>query len=71
MPYWKNHKSLRMTLILLFFLVGLGLVIGGWTIVGKMSGLLLMLLGLGLLLSALMLYNKAFQEPNQPKKKNS
>jgi len=50
-----------MTLIALFFFLGLGLVIFGWTMTGKLSGLGVMLLGVVLLLSALMIYNKPFE----------
>ncbi len=61
MKFWKEHASLRVTLIALFFFVGLGLVIYGWTLTGKLSGLGLMVVGVILLLSALMIYNKPFE----------
>jgi len=45
------------------FVVGVVLTFAGWSMTGKMAGLGLMLLGLALLLAALYLYNKPFQEP--------
>ena len=50
MNYWKEHASLRVTLIGLFFIIGLVMVVGGWKMTGKMTGLVLMLIGLVLLL---------------------
>ena len=61
MKFWKEHTNLRVTLITLFFFVGLGLVIYGWTLTGKLSGLGLMIVGVILLLAALMIYNKPFE----------
>ena len=61
MNYWKEHTSLRAVLIALFFLAGLVLVISGWTMTGRLSGLGLMSVGVILLLSALMVYNKPFE----------
>lgn len=62
MEFWKKHMPLRVSLIAGFFFAGLALVIWGWTITGKLSGLLIMILGLVLLLTALFLYNKPFEE---------
>ncbi len=61
MKFWKEHTSLRITLIALFFFFGLGLVISGWRMTGRLSGLGLMILGVILLLSALLIYNKPFE----------
>ena len=61
MKFWKEHASLRVALIALFFFAGLGLVIYGWTLTGKLSGLGLMIVGVILLLAALMVYNKPFE----------
>ena len=61
MKFWKEHTSLRVTLIALFFFVGLALVIYGWTLTGRLSGLGLMIAGVILLLAALMIYNKPFE----------
>ncbi len=61
MKFWKEHTSLRVTLIALFFFAGLALVIYGWTLTGQLSGLGLMVVGVILLLAALMIYNKPFE----------
>ena len=61
MNFWKEHTSLRVVLIALFFLAGLALVMCGWTMTGQLSGLGLMIAGVILLLSALMIYNRPFE----------
>ena len=66
MNFWKEHTSLRAVLIALFFLAGLALVIYGWTLTGRLSGLGLMIAGVILLLSALMVYNKPFEGGKGP-----
>ena len=63
MNYWKEHTSLRLTLMVVLFVMGVILTFSGWSMTGKMAGLGLMVLGLALLLAALYLYNKPFQEP--------
>ena len=65
MKFWKEHMGLRLTLITAFFVVGLILVIAGWKMTGQMSGLGLMILGTVLLLAALMIYNKPFEDDPQ------
>lgn len=60
MNFWKKHLTLRALLMLLFFVVGLALVLVGWGMTGQLSGLGLMLLGIVLMLSALWLYNQAY-----------
>ena len=60
MKFWKEHKSLRAILMILFFAAGMTLLIVGWLMKGKMGGLGLMLIGLVLLLTTLFLYNKPF-----------
>ena len=50
----------------IFFLVGLALVVFGWMQTGKLSGLGLMIVGVILLLSALMIYNKPFEGDKGP-----
>ena len=67
MNFWKEHTSLRAVLIALFFLAGLALVIYGWTLTGRLSGLVLMIAGVILLLSALMVYNKPFEGGRGPR----
>ena len=63
MRFWKEHVGLRMSLIALFFVLGLTLVVAGWKMTGKLAGLGIMLVGVVLLLTALLVYNKPFEEP--------
>ena len=65
MKFWKEHMSLRLSLITIFFVVGLILVVVGWKMTGQMGGLGLMILGTVLLLAALMIYNKPFEDDPQ------
>lgn len=65
MKFWKEHAALRIVLIAVLFVVGLGLVVWGWTFTGKMNGLVMMLVGLILLLAALYVYNKPFAGSNR------
>ena len=46
MRFWKEHVALRVSLILILTVVGLGMVIGGWKMTGQMTGLIIMLVGL-------------------------
>ena len=62
MNFWKEHGSLRSLLIAGFFLAGLALVIYGWKLTGKLSGLGLMLAGV----AALLIYNKPFEGDRGP-----
>ena len=71
MKFWKEHTALRMALMLATFAVGIGLLIFGWTMTGKLSGLVIMLVGVGFLLGTLSLYNKPFEEPKAKKAKKS
>ena len=52
-------------------MAGLALVIGGWKMTGQLAGLGIMLIGLVLLLTALLLYNKPFEEAKDKKNKKS
>ena len=65
MRFWKEHMGLRLSLITIFFVVGLILVVVGWKMTGQMGGLGLMILGTVLLLAALMIYNKPFEDDPQ------
>ena len=65
MKFWKEHTALRVSLIALLFIVGLALIIGGWSMTGQMSGLIIMIVGLVLLIAALAIYNRPFQDPKR------
>lgn len=60
MNFWKEHTNLRVIIIAAFFVIGLVLVVSGWKMTGQLAGLGIMLIGLVLLLSALMIYNKPY-----------
>ena len=62
MNYWKEHKQLRIILMLVTFVLGLVLIIRGWLMTGQMAGLGLMLVGVVLLLATLYLYNAGFAD---------
>ena len=47
----------------IFVVLGFVLLIVGWKMTGQLTVLALMLAGVVLLLTALMLYNKPFEEP--------
>ena len=57
--------GLRAVLMAVFFLVGMCLLIVGWKMTGQLKGLGTMIVGLILLLTALMLYNKPFEDPKE------
>ena len=59
--YWKEHEKLRLVLIVIFFVLGLVLTIVGWKMTGQLAGLGLMVVGLICLLTAMLVYNKPFQ----------
>lgn len=60
MSFWKKHLTLRAVLMILFFVAGLVLVLIGWKMTGELEGLALMLVGIVLMLTTLLLYNKRF-----------
>mgnify|MGYP003425371606 CR=1 FL=1 len=60
MKFWKDHAALRIVLMVLFFVVGLALVLYGWSLTGQMTGLILMLVGIILMLTTLLIYNQRF-----------
>ena len=62
MRFWKEHAALRVCLILILTVAGLALTIGGWKMTGQMTGLIIMLVGLVMLIVALAIYNKPFQD---------
>ena len=65
MKFWKEHERLRALIIALFFVVGLVMIISGWKMTGKLAGLGIMLVGLVLLLAAILVYNKPFEDPKR------
>ena len=65
MKFWKEHMALRSLLILIFVVAGLALVFVGWSMTGKMSGLIIMIVGVIFILTALLLYNKPFEDPKK------
>ena len=62
MNFWKNHASVRVVLIALFFVVGMIVTVVGWKMTGKLEGLGLMLVGIVLLLTALFVYNAPYRK---------
>ena len=62
MNFWKKHATLRTTLSVLFFVLGLVLTFVGWKMTGKIEGLGLMLVGIVLLLTALFVYNAPYSK---------
>ena len=62
MNFWKNHTTLRLTLITLFFVIGMVLTIVGWKMTGQLLGLGLMLIGMVFLLTALFVYNALYKK---------
>lgn len=57
--------GLRALLMLIFSIGGLAMVIYGWTLTSKMSGLIIMIVGVIFILTALLLYNKPFEDPKK------
>ena len=65
MKFWKENTALRLVLMLITFVLGLFLLVYGWKQTGQLGGLGLMLVGVALLLAALALYNKPFEDPKK------
>ena len=59
---WKNHEKLRMVLIALFFVLGLVLTVAGGKMTGELKGLGIMCVGIVFLLTALFVYNSAYNK---------
>lgn len=68
MAFWKEHPALRIVVIAVLFVLAITLVIVGWTMTGELAGLGIMILGVALLLAALAIYNKPFEDGKKPKK---
>lgn len=60
MSFWKRHRLLRAVLIGIFFVLGVSLVVMGWSQTGLLMGLGWMLAGIFSLLLSLLLYNFGF-----------
>lgn len=67
MEFWKEHIKLRMILMMVLFVSGLVMILGGWKMTGQLAGLGWMLLGLVFLLVALAIYNKPFENSKRKK----
>ncbi|WP_300279403.1 DUF6903 family protein [uncultured Subdoligranulum sp.] len=68
MAFWKEHPALRIVLIAVLFVLALVMIIAGWTMTGQLAGLGIMIVGVALLLAALAIYNKPFEDGKKPKK---
>ena len=68
MAFWKEHPALRIVLIAVLFVLALVMIIAGWTMTGQLAGLDIMIVGVALLLAALAIYNKPFEDGKKPKK---
>lgn len=65
MEFWKEHVTLRVTLIAAFAVLGVICTIVGWKMTGELAGLGIMMLGVVFLLVALSVYNKPFETPSR------
>lgn len=68
MAFWKEYPALRIVLIAVLFVLALVMIIAGWTMTGQLAGLGIMIVGVALLLAALAIYNKPFEDGKKPKK---
>lgn len=57
----NDNPIFRVLSILLCFITGMGLVITGWQRTGELGGLIQMVIGVGVLLLALAVYNYPFR----------
>ena len=61
MKFWKEHAAFRISFVSVLAVIGLFLVIWGWTMTGKMAGLGIMLGGVALLLCGLGIYTAQYK----------
>lgn len=61
MKFLNDNPILRVISIALCFVAGLVLVITGWEQTGELGGLIQMLIGVGVLLAALAIYNHPYR----------
>ena len=62
MKFINDNPVLRVASILACFVIGLVLVLGGWKQTGELGGLIQMLIGVGVLLTALAIYNYPYRD---------
>ena len=62
MKFINDNPLLRVASILICFIAGLVLVFTGWKQTGELSGLIQMLVGVGVLLLALAIYNEPYRD---------
>ena len=62
MKFWKEHRELRMALMIATFIAGIALLVAGWRMTGQLKGLGIMLVGVALLLATLYFYNTRFAD---------
>lgn len=62
MEFLKKNVGLRISLIVLFFVVGMVLTFVGWGMTGQLVGVGIMLLGIICLLTALFVYNAGYKK---------
>ena len=58
---YNANSRIRSLIIAALFVIGMSLVYFGWTMTGRMTGLLIMLLGVVLFLAAIFVYNKPYK----------
>lgn len=69
MNYINENPVLRVVSIFVCFVVGLVLVFTGWKQTGELGGLIQMLVGVGVLLMALAIYNYPYSDRRKNSKK--
>lgn len=62
MKFLDDYPAIRVALILICFVAGLVLVYTGWLKTGVLGGLIQMVIGVGVLLIALAIYNYPYRD---------
>lgn len=62
MNFINENPILRMASITICFIAGLVLVFTGWKMTGQLNGLIQMLIGVGVLILALAIYNYPYRD---------
>ena len=62
MNFINENPILRMAAITICFIAGLVLVFTGWKMTGQLNGLIQMLIGVGVLILALAIYNYPYRD---------